>query len=66
LAELELPIVPVLVVQGSRDPFGLPPSGPGRTIHVVEGADHSLRKQFGAVPEVIVQFVTSTSAHASV
>jgi uncharacterized protein len=66
LAELELPTVPVLVVQGSRDPFGVPPSGAGRTIHVVEGADHSLRKQFGPVPDVIVQFVTSTSAHASV
>jgi predicted alpha/beta-hydrolase family hydrolase len=66
LAELELPTVPVLVVQGSRDPFGMPPPGRGRTIRVVEGADHSLRKHFGGVPEAIVQFVTSTSAHASV
>jgi uncharacterized protein len=66
LDELELPTVPVLVVQGSRDPFGMPPPGPTRTIHVVEGADHSLRKQFGPVPDVVVQFVTSTPARANV
>jgi uncharacterized protein len=66
LDELELPSVPVLVVQGSRDPFGMPPPGAGRTIHVVDGADHSLRKHFEPVPEVVVQFVTSTTARANV
>jgi len=43
LPELALPAVPVLVVQGDRDPFGMPPPAPGRTVHVVAGADHSLR-----------------------
>jgi predicted alpha/beta-hydrolase family hydrolase len=34
--------VPVLVVQGERDPFGIPPDGPGRSVVRVPG-DHSLR-----------------------
>ncbi len=42
LSELELVSVPVLVVQGSRDPFGIPPAGPERTVVEVQG-DHSLR-----------------------
>lgn len=66
LDELELPDVPVLVVQGSRDPYGMPPPAPGRTVHVVEGANHSLRTHFESVPEVIVQFVTSSTVRASV
>jgi predicted alpha/beta-hydrolase family hydrolase len=33
--------VPRLVVQGSRDAFGLPDAGDGVAVHVVEGADHS-------------------------
>lgn len=66
LDELALPDVPVLVVQGSRDPYGMPPPATDRTVHVVEGADHSLRKHFEPVPEVIVQFVTSTTARANV
>jgi predicted alpha/beta-hydrolase family hydrolase len=39
--ELALPTVPRLVVQGSRDAFGLPVAGDGVAVHVVEGADHS-------------------------
>ena len=38
--ELVLPAVPRLVVQGSRDPFGVPEPGPGVQVHVVAGADH--------------------------
>lgn len=45
--ELALPAVPRLVVQGTRDAFGVPdPSGPpGRplVVHVVAGADHAFR-----------------------
>jgi predicted alpha/beta-hydrolase family hydrolase len=37
-AELALPTVPVLVVQGSRDAFGVPPGA-----QVVDGADHGFR-----------------------
>jgi predicted alpha/beta-hydrolase family hydrolase len=39
--ELTLPTVPRLVVQGSRDAFGLPAAGPGLQVAVVEGADHA-------------------------
>jgi predicted alpha/beta-hydrolase family hydrolase len=42
LPELDGVEVPVLVVQGERDPFGMPPPGPGREIVVVAG-NHSLR-----------------------
>ena len=34
--------VPALVVQGERDPFGMPPEAPGRTVVHVPG-DHALR-----------------------
>jgi uncharacterized protein len=42
LAELDAVEVPVLVVQGERDPFGLPPPGPNREVVTIPGT-HSLR-----------------------
>jgi predicted alpha/beta-hydrolase family hydrolase len=42
LPELDAVDVPVLVIQGERDPFGMPPVGPGRTVVAVAG-DHSLK-----------------------
>jgi uncharacterized protein len=45
--ELDGVKVPVFVVQGDRDPFGMPPKKRGRTVYVVEG-DHSLRKGVAA------------------
>jgi len=66
LDELDRPSVPVLVVQGDRDPFGMPPPGPRRRIEVIAGADHSLAKDTGRLAELVVQFVTTTVAHASV
>ena len=48
LPELDAVQVPVLVVQGDRDPFGCPPAAPGRAL-VVLAADHSLRT---ALPQV--------------
>jgi predicted alpha/beta-hydrolase family hydrolase len=41
LAELDGVAVPVLVVQGENDPFGMPPDGPGRTVTRIAGT-HSL------------------------
>jgi predicted alpha/beta-hydrolase family hydrolase len=35
--ELDAVSVPTLVVQGERDPFGMPAPGPGRTVVVVPG-----------------------------
>lgn len=42
LPELEAVEVPVLVIQGDRDPFGMPPEGPQRKVVQVSG-DHTLR-----------------------
>jgi predicted alpha/beta-hydrolase family hydrolase len=42
LDELDAVTVPTLVVQGDRDPFGLPPPGPNRRVVTVPGT-HSLR-----------------------
>jgi predicted alpha/beta-hydrolase family hydrolase len=42
IAELEVLDIPVLVVQGESDPFGMPPEGPNRTVARVPGT-HSLR-----------------------
>ena len=42
LTELEAVSVPTLVVQGERDPFGMPPAGPRREVVRVPG-NHSLR-----------------------
>jgi predicted alpha/beta-hydrolase family hydrolase len=48
LDELDAVTVPMLVVQGERDPFGMPPPGPRRTVVRVAG-DHSLRGDLGSV-----------------
>ena len=42
LPELDAVRVPVLVVQGESDPFGMPPPGPARSVIQVPG-NHSLR-----------------------
>jgi predicted alpha/beta-hydrolase family hydrolase len=42
LHELAEPRVPVLVVQGERDPFGRPAPAPGREVVLLRG-DHSLK-----------------------
>jgi hypothetical protein len=52
LPELDQVGVPVLVVQGERDPFGMPPPGPRRQIAVVPG-DHSLRAAPQAVTDAV-------------
>ena len=48
LPELEAVAVPVLVVQGERDPFGIPPPGPTREVVQVAG-DHGLKADTAAV-----------------
>jgi predicted alpha/beta-hydrolase family hydrolase len=57
LSELEAPVVPVLVIQGDRDPFGIPPPGPSREVLVIPGAAHGLTKDVGAVSEAVVSFL---------
>ena len=52
LPELEEVKVPVLVVQGVNDRFGMPPPGPGRTVVQVRG-DHSLRSDRAAIRDAV-------------
>jgi hypothetical protein len=51
LPELEAVTVPTLVVQGERDPFGMPPDGPNRTVVRVPG-NHSLRDTAALGPAI--------------
>ena len=48
LPELDEVRVPMLVVQGERDPFGIPPASASRAVVLVPGA-HSLRTDLEAV-----------------
>ena len=57
LGELDGAGVPVLVVQGERDPFGMPPPGADREIVVLVGADHSLRRGLDVLAEAVRAFV---------
>jgi hypothetical protein len=52
LPELDEVEIPMLVVQGDRDRFGMPPAAPGRTVVPVPG-DHGLKKDLGAVAEAV-------------
>ena len=52
LPELEHVQVPTLVVQGERDPFGMPPAAARRTVVRVLG-DHSLRTDLQAVAAAV-------------
>jgi predicted alpha/beta-hydrolase family hydrolase len=62
LGELDAVNVPVLVVQGESDPFGMPPEGPGRTVVKVAG-NHSLKDADAvrdAVSAWLAEHVTSS------
>ena len=52
LSELDAVAVPMLVVQGERDPFGMPPEGPLRTVARVPG-DHGLKADLKAVAAAV-------------
>lgn len=60
LPELDAVRVPTLVVQGERDPFGMPPPGPNRTVVVVPG-DHSLKKDLEAVRVAIAHWLQAVA-----
>ena len=59
LPELDAAGVPVLVVQGDRDPFGMPPGGTGRRVVQVAG-NHSLRAGIPAVGEAVRAWLGDT------
>jgi predicted alpha/beta-hydrolase family hydrolase len=52
LPELDAVRVPVLVVQGESDRFGMPPEGPDRKVVKVPG-DHALKADTEAVAEAV-------------
>ena len=56
LAELAAPEVPVLVVQGERDPFGIPPAAPGRELVLLRG-DHSLKSDLPGVTAAVTAWL---------
>jgi hypothetical protein len=58
LPELEAVRLPVLVVQGASDRFGMPPEGPDRKVVEVPG-DHGLKADTGAVSEAVTGWLAA-------
>jgi uncharacterized protein len=56
LAELDQVAVPMLVVQGASDPFGMPPEAKLRRVVAVPG-DHSLRSDLEAVAAAVREWL---------
>jgi uncharacterized protein len=56
LAELDAVSVPTLVIQGDHDPFGMPPSTPGRTVAAIAG-DHSLKRDVPALTAAVTAWL---------
>jgi hypothetical protein len=50
--------VPVLVVQGRNDRFGMPADAPGREVRVVEG-DHGLKRDLPRIAEAVTGWLRS-------
>jgi predicted alpha/beta-hydrolase family hydrolase len=61
LDELDAVRVPVLVVQGESDPFGMPPAAANRTVVRVKG-DHSLRADRETVGEAVSSWLRELPA----
>jgi uncharacterized protein len=64
LPELDAVTVPTLVVQGERDPFGIPPRGPAREVVTVAG-DHSLKTDLDAVAAAVRVWLADVVAAAA-
>ena len=56
LPELDAVRLPVLVVQGGSDRFGMPPEGPQRKVVEVAG-DHGLKADTGAVADAVASWL---------
>jgi uncharacterized protein len=56
LPELDAVTLPTLVVQGDRDPFGMPPPGANREVVRVPG-DHGLKKDLEAVAAAVREWL---------
>jgi predicted alpha/beta-hydrolase family hydrolase len=51
--------LPTLVVNGDRDPFGVPAADGPVTVEVVPGADHSLKKDVAAVAGAVAGWLVA-------
>jgi len=58
LSELDAVEVPTLVVQGTRDPFGIPPGGGRRTVVEVAG-DHGLKADLPALSAAVKSWLAA-------
>jgi uncharacterized protein len=58
-SELDAVRVPTLVVQGDRDPFGMPRPGPNRSVVTVSG-NHSLKSDLEAVRAAVRDWLPRT------
>jgi predicted alpha/beta-hydrolase family hydrolase len=56
LTELQSVKVPVLIVQGERDPFGMPPRGRSRKV-VKVAADHGLKRDRAAIASAVQRWL---------
>jgi uncharacterized protein len=61
LDELDAVELPVLVVQGDSDPFGMPPGAPNRTIAVVAG-NHGLGRDMTPVAAAVREWLAGLSS----
>lgn len=61
LPELDAVKLPTLVVQGERDPFGMPPPGPSRKVVTVPG-DHGLKADLAAVAAAVRSWLAEVMA----
>lgn len=64
LPELEAVELPMLIVQGDRDRFGMPPSAAGREVAVVPG-DHGLKADTGAVAAAVRSWLPEVVGEAA-
>ena len=61
--ELDAVCVPVLIVQGEGDPFGMPPAAPGREVVGVRG-NHSLRSDIKTLTAAVEAWLPRVLAPA--
>jgi uncharacterized protein len=57
LPELDAVAIPMLVVQGERDPFGMPPPAANRTVVQVAG-DHGLKSDLEAIGSAVATWLS--------
>lgn len=64
-AELAGAGVPVLAVNGDRDPFGVPEPGGLVSVHVIPGADHSLRRHGAPAAAAVAAWLAALPLRSS-